>query len=138
MSEIEKMSNLKGEEINEAKRILADEATAILHGREVLTEIHETAKSLFEPGDSKISAVQLMKIEKSKLPISISDLFIFSGFCSSKGDFKRSVTARCLSFNGNVVTDKEAGLLITSEHFSGDGALLSFGKKKHLKIFVDA
>jgi tyrosyl-tRNA synthetase len=138
MSEIDKMSRLGGEEINEAKKILADEATAILHGREVLTEIHETAKSLFEPGDSKISAVQLVKLEKNKLPIPLSDLFILSGFCSSKGDFKRSVTARGLSFNGNVVTDQDANIVIASEHFSGDGVLLSFGKKKHLKIVVDA
>ncbi|MDR3285773.1 MAG: tyrosine--tRNA ligase [Holosporales bacterium] len=132
LNEIGKIAELKGEEVNEGKKILADEATALLHGKDVLAEIHETAKSLFGQEGGNNTAVSTISFEESKLPCPLADLFVFSGLCNSKGDFKRLVSGNGLSFQGKIVSNPN--ITITKDDFSDNTVLLSLGKKKHLKI----
>jgi tyrosyl-tRNA synthetase len=133
MDEIRKLSSLRGEEINESKKVLADEATALLHGRDVLDEIHETAAALFGSGGGSSSAIPCIFFDKSNLPISIGDLFVFSGLCDSKSSFKRAVDGKGVYFQSEIIND--AGFIVEAQHFSGeDGVLLSFGKKKHIRV----
>jgi tyrosyl-tRNA synthetase len=133
MEEIRKLSSLQGEEINESKKVLADEATALLHGRDVLDEIHETAKSLFGGGSGSSNAIPCFFYEKSELPAGIGDLFVFTGLCDSKSSFKRAVEGKGVSFQSEIITDP--GLIVNESHFATeDGVLLSFGKKKHVRV----
>jgi tyrosyl-tRNA synthetase len=140
MEEINRLSKLQNEEINDAKKILADEATALLHGRAVLGEIHDATSALFAPnGDDKKpgeweSAIPTISLWKAKLPVSYGDVFVVAGLCSSKSEFKRLVEGRGVSVQSKVITDSTDSLNIND--FSDGGVILSLGKKRHVRIVL--
>ncbi|MDR0625076.1 MAG: tyrosine--tRNA ligase [Holosporales bacterium] len=138
LSEIEKLEELGGEEINEAKKVLADSTTALLHGEEVLNEIHKASSALFGHAAGGVAlggAMPSCSVERGKVPISLAELFVLVGLCESRGDFKRMVLNRGVSLQGQVITDY--GSVVTEEDFVKDGyVLLSAGKKRHIKVSV--
>jgi tyrosyl-tRNA synthetase len=136
LSEIGRLASLGGAELNEAKKILATEATALLHGRAAAVEAAEAARSTFEEGGSG-SALPTIEVPLTDLAggLSIAALFVRAGLASSNGEVRRAVANNALSVNGTRVTD--AGAAVTASDVTADGMMkLSHGRKKHVLVRV--
>lgn len=132
LDEIQKLESLKGQEINEAKKILADEATSLLHGRECLPGIHEAVKTLFEAGSGDMSSIP--EILLGSVPpegLGVFDLFVQSGLATSKGEARRLMQGGGMRVNDQVVSEE---VTYTQSAFP---LKLSSGKKKHLLAKVE-
>lgn len=135
-AEIEALEALQGAEINQAKKVLADEATRMLHGDAVLDDIQATAKSLFASGGGgggstdALPRVQLSAAEAGE-GVTLIDLFIRLEFAKSKSEVRRLVKGGGARLNGEKVEDAE--LVVSAATFEGDAKelKLSSGKKKH-------
>ena len=131
LEEIFKLEALQGAEINEAKKVLADEATSLAHGGESLEAIHNTALQLFEGQGGKGESLVTFLLTPGDLPLSIDELLVKTNLVSSKGEARRLVQGRGIRLNDQVVEDAKA--LITMEDLLETETLkLSLGKKKHL------
>ena len=127
MDEIAKLESLEGQEINEAKKVLALEASKLCHGEEAAKDAEMTAKQTFEQG---ISAEGLPTVEVSDKEMNIVDLLVASGLVDSKGAARRLIDGGGARFNDEQVTDVNTVCNI------GDDAKLSSGKKKHVLVKV--
>ena len=138
IDEIKKLEVLKDAELNEAKKILADQATILAHGVGELPAIHAKVKELFEvgaAGKADISTLPAEPIAATDLPIAIDDVFVRYGLSASKGEAKRLIQGGAVRLNDHVVTDVKA--IITIDDFKTNKRLkLSSGKKKHLVLDV--
>ena len=125
LNEIAKLSALQGQEINEAKKILAFEATKLCHGEQAATEAAETARKTFEEGQS---AAGLPTVTLSESPIGVLDLFVAAGLCASKGEARRLMQGGGARIDDVSITDDAMMVDI-------NGTLkLSAGKKKHVLV----
>ncbi len=132
-SEITRLENLEGAERNDGKKILATEATSILHGREAAGLAAETARRTFEEGASA-EGLPSFEIERAKLEagIPVPNLAQMSGLTSSTGEARRFIQGGGLSVNNVPVKDVKANVSLSDVK---DGAIkLSLGKKKHILI----
>ena len=134
MDEISRLEKLEGSEINEAKKTLATEATALVHGRDAAEQSAHTARTTFEEG---ATALSLPKISISQaefeLGFGVLSAFVKAGLATSTGDARRQIKGGALRINDVVVTD-ERGVL-SEDDFKNDGVVkLSAGKKKHILI----
>ncbi len=134
MSEIRKLEALAGSEINEAKKVLATEATALLHGRDAANEAAETARRTFEEGalaqTLPTATVPLATLEGG---VSVLEAYILCGLVASKGEARRQIKGGGLRVNDSTVTDEN--MVLTPANLSAEGVIkLSFGKKKHVLI----
>lgn len=127
MDEIAKLEALQGQDINEAKKILAFEATKLCHGEHAATQSAETARQAFEEGKS---ADGLPTIEVATATMPLIDLLIQSNLVDSKGAARRLIEGGGARVNDNQITDVNAMCDIT------DGFKLSSGKKKHVLVKV--
>ncbi len=134
MDEIRKLEALAGAEINEAKKILATEATAMLHGRELAEAAAQTARQTFEEG-SLATSLPTVEIAASELAAGIGVLsaFVKAGLVPSTGEARRQVKSGGLRVNDAPVTDERAQL--SNADLMGEGVIkLSFGRKKHVLL----
>jgi len=134
MDEIARLSALGGAEINEVKKILATEITAILHGREAADQAAETARKTFEEGavDANLPTIE---IEKSELEagVGILALFVKAGLAGSNGEARRHVQGGAVKVNDQGVSDEKR--VIGAGEVTADGIIkLSLGKKKHVLV----
>jgi tyrosyl-tRNA synthetase len=134
MSEIAKLAALKGGEINEAKKVLATEATALLHGRDAANKAAETARQTFEEG---AIAHNLPKVEvsRSELEAGIGVLasFVAAGLVGSNGEARRQIKGGGLRVNDSAVTDEK--MVLTASHLTPEGVIKpSIGKKRHVLL----
>ncbi|MFC7050645.1 tyrosine--tRNA ligase [Emcibacter nanhaiensis] len=134
LDEIEKLEALEGAEINEAKKILANEATKMCHGEDAARAAEETARKAFE---EKSLAADLPKITVPKAEleagITFSDLFTLAGLAKSKGEARRLVKGGGARLNDEKVEDSEQ--LITLDQLNEEGTIkLSAGKKRHILV----
>jgi len=125
MDEIAKLSALAGQEINEAKKILAFEATKLCHGKQAATDAAETARQTFEQG---ASAEGLPTITADSNPISILDLLVQSTLVASKGEGRRLIKGGGVKIDDAPIADDSIDIKIT------DQIKLSVGKKKHVLV----
>ncbi|MEH6789673.1 tyrosine--tRNA ligase [Parasphingorhabdus sp.] len=123
LGEIARLEALKGSEINEAKKRLADAATAMAHGEAAAAQAAQTAQQTFEQG---AAGGDLPVFEVAETPISILDALVGIGFCASKGEAKRLVAGGGAKIDDEAVSD--AGAMI--ELLDADRKI-SAGKKKH-------
>jgi tyrosyl-tRNA synthetase len=129
MAEITKLEALGGAEINEAKKVLANAATALLHGEAAAYEAAETARKTFEEGTSA-SGLPTVTVDLSQ-PIGILAALVQAGLASSNGEAKRSIQGGAIKINDVAVTDEK--MTISQSDLNVDGAVkLSMGKKKHV------
>lgn len=127
--EIEKLETLEGAEINDAKKILADAATAMAHGADAATDAAETARKTFEEGSGGESLPTIVVTESS---ISLVDAMVTLGLSVSKKEARRLIAGGGARINGEPVTDENATII------KKDAAIrLSAGKKKHGLIHFD-
>ena len=134
MNEIRKMEALAGAEVNEAKKILATEATAMLHGRELAEAAAQTARQTFEEG-SLATSLPTVEIAADELAagIGVLNAFVKVGLVPSTGEARRQVKSGGLRVNDAAVTDERAQL--SNADLVGEGVIkLSFGKKKHILL----
>ncbi|MCR4523727.1 MULTISPECIES: tyrosine--tRNA ligase [Bosea] len=134
MDEIARLAALGGAELNEAKKILATEITAIVHGREAAEAAAETARKTFEEGglaaDLPSVAIARAEIEPG---VGVLTAFVKAGLVPSTGEARRQVKAGGLRVNDMVVTDERA--LLGLGDLTSEGVIkLSFGKKKHILL----
>lgn len=135
ISEIEKLKKLQGQEINEAKVILANEATTLCHGKDAAIAAFETAKKTFEQGGTG-DDLPVYTIAASILNAGVPafKLFADSGLCESGGAARRLIKGRGARVNNNVIDDEN--LKIDSSYIQDGKIKLSFGQKKHLLVVV--
>ena len=134
MDEISRLEKLHGSEINEAKKTLATEATALVHGRDAAEQSAHTARTTFEEGTTALS---LPKISISRAEFDsgfgVLSAFVKAGLATSTGDARRQIKGGALRVNDVVVTDERGAL--SEDDFKNDGVVkLSAGKKKHILI----
>ena len=131
MAEITKLEALGGAEINEAKKVLANAATALLHGEAAAQGAAETARKTFEEGTSA-SGLPTISVDLAQ-PIGILSALVQAGLASSNGEAKRSIQGGAIKVNDVAVTDEK--MMISQSDLNSDGAIkLSMGKKKHVLI----
>jgi len=134
LKEISKLAKLKGAELNEAKKILATEATALLHGRDAADRAAETARATFEEG---VIAATLPTIEVKRAELEqglgVLNASLLAGFVQSTGEARRQVKGGGLKINDKAVADERR--LLTLSDLTEDGVIkLSLGKKRHALI----
>lgn len=121
--EIARLESLQGSEINEAKKVLADAATAMAHGEKAAREAAETAQKTFEQGGAG-GDLPVHIVENGE--ISLLDALVEIGFCASKGEAKRLIAGGGARLDDEPV--KDAGHMVS---VSDQDVKLSAGKKKH-------
>ena len=134
MDEIRKLEALAGADINEAKKILATEATAMLHGRDLAEAAAQTARQTFEEG-ALATSLPTIEIAASELAagIGVLNAFVKVGLVPSTGEARRQVKSGGLRVNDAPVTDERAQL--SNADLMGEGVIkLSFGRKKHILL----
>jgi tyrosyl-tRNA synthetase len=133
LDEIAKLAALGGSEINEAKKILATEATAVVHGREAALAAAETARKTFEEG-ALAESLPTIDIPRTELDagIGVLGIFVTAGFVTSNGDARRQIKGGGLRINDAVVTDEK--MVLTPASLSEGVIKLSMGKKKHVLL----
>ncbi len=118
-------------DINDAKKILATEATAIVHGREAAEQAAETARATFEQGAIDLSLPTTeVAMGELKAGIGLLAAFVTSGLAGSNGEARRHLKAGALKVNDETVSDERGTL--TDAALLPEGVIkLSVGKKKH-------
>ena len=123
MDEVNKLGNLKGEELNEAKKILAYEATKITHGEE---EAKKAGNWLVNMPEVTLSKNSL----ESGIPV--IDAFTLTGICPSKGEARRLIQQGGAYVNDVKITSIEN--LLTSRDFHDNMMILRAGKKRFYRV----
>ncbi len=134
MDEIARLSALGGSEINEVKKILATEITAMLHGRQNAEQAAETARKTFEEG-ALAENLPSIEVAKSELEsgLGLLALIVRAGLASSNGEARRHVQGGAVRINDKAVSDER--MSIGSGEVTADGVIkLSLGKKKHILV----
>ncbi|MBN9439230.1 tyrosine--tRNA ligase [Bosea sp. (in: a-proteobacteria)] len=133
LAEIARLAALGGAEINEAKKVLATEVTALLHGRAAAEAAAETARKTFEEGETAqdLPSVDLPKAQ-FEAGLGVLSAFVSAGLVPSTGEARRQIKAGGLRVNDQIVTDERASLGLSD--LTDGAAKLSFGKKKHILL----
>lgn len=134
LDEIARYEALEGAELNEAKKVLATETTAMVHGREVAEQAAETARRTFEEGQAT-DTLPTLSVSKSDFEggIGLLSLIVEAGLASSNGEARRHVKGGAIRINDQQVSDER--MTVSAEQLNDAGAVkLSMGKKKHFLI----
>jgi len=134
LDEIARLEALSGADINEAKKALATEATALLHGRAAAEAAAETARKAFEEGEAAegLPTIDIPKEELAK-GIGILNASIRAGLVASTSDARRQIKGGALRVNDVAAADERA--LITLDNLNAEGVIkLSLGKKRHVLL----
>ncbi|MDB5374515.1 MAG: tyrosine--tRNA ligase, partial [Belnapia sp.] len=128
MEEVRRLGALAGAAVNEAKKVLATEACALLHGRAAAEQAAETARLAFEQGEA---AATLPSITAT-LPAGLLDLLLAADFVKSKGEARRLVAQSGIRLNDAPVSDPQ--LEVTQSDLRDGAAKLSLGRKRHVLV----
>jgi tyrosyl-tRNA synthetase len=134
LPEIDRLASLQGAELNEAKKVLATEATALLHGREAADRAEGTARATFEQGTLS-ETLPTFEIARAELERGWGVLTANThvGFVPSTSEARRQIKGGGLRVNDKTVTDEKR--LLTLADLTPEGVIkLSLGKKRHVLI----
>ena len=134
MDEIAKLAVLKGQDINEAKKVLATEATALIRGREAADAASETARKTFEEG-AIASDLPTLEISRAELDAGapVLGLFVKAGLVASNGEARRQIKGGGLRVNDVAIADEK--MVLTPKNLTPEGVIkLSMGRKKHVLL----
>jgi tyrosyl-tRNA synthetase len=135
LDEITRLSALRGQEINEAKKVLATEATALVHGKAAAEQAAATARKTFEEGEIA-ETLPTIEIARDDLDQGIGVLAAFAekaGLVSSNSEARRQVKAGGLKVNDVTVTDEKT--VLTLRDLTPEGVIkLSLGRKRHVLL----
>jgi len=148
LDEIARLEALGGTEINEAKKILATEATAMVHGREAALQAAETARPIFGKLEAReapdivvgfgfvsggLPSVDIPAAE-IEAGLGVLTAFVRSGLVGSTGEARRQITGGGLKINDRIVTDER--MVIGPRDLTGGTVKLSLGRKRHVLLKV--
>ena len=128
MDEVNRLSNLKDEQINEAKKIAAFEITKLIHGEEEAKKAEESAKALFE-GQGSLENMPTSKVDEN---ISILDAIITARMAPSKGQARTLINQGGITLNDEKVAD--VNYVLSDDDFKDGYAILRKGKKVYHKL----
>ncbi len=134
LDEIERLAALKGQEVNDAKKVLATEATALVHGRAAADNAAETARRTFEEG-ALAETLPTVDIARAELGggLGVLAAFVKAGLVASNGEARRQIKNGGLRVNDDAVTDEK--MMLTPAHLTPQGVIkLSLGKKRHVLL----
>ena len=131
---LDEIARIAVADVNDAKKILATEVTAIVHGRDAAEQAAETARATFEQGAIDLS-LPTVEVTKAELAAGIGVLaaFVTAGLAGSNGEARRHLKAGALKVNDAAVSD-ERGTLTGADLLPEGVIKLSVGKKKHALI----
>lgn len=129
MDEINRLSSLEGEKINEAKKIAAFEITKLIHGEEKAKKAEEAAMALFN-GKGNTENMPTTKLENTE--ISIVDALVLTGIAPSKGQARTLITQGGITLNDEKVED--INLRLSENDFKEGYAIIKKGKKVFHKL----
>ena len=134
MDEIARLSAIAGSELNEVKKILATEVTAILHGRTAAEQAAETARKTFEEGGLSENLPSIdVPASELEAGIGLLALIVRAGLAGSNGEARRHVQGGAVRINDQAISDERK--VIGTGEVTADGVIkLSLGKKKHILI----
>ena len=134
IAEVSKLASLGGAEINDAKKALATEATALIHGRAKADAAAETARKTFEQGGlaTDLPTVTILLVDLAG-GLSVLAAFVTAGLVASNGEARRQIQGGGLKVNDQPVTDDKLKLS-TANLVEGGVIKLSLGKKKHVLL----
>ncbi|MBM3310697.1 MAG: tyrosine--tRNA ligase [Candidatus Aminicenantes bacterium] len=138
LAEIRRLEALGGRELNEAKRVLAYEATKLAHGEEAARDARAAAAAAFGgAGEKDADSLPTTRISQARLEAGIppAELFVEVGLTSSRGEAKRLIKQGGLYLNDERVDSLER--LVTLKDVGGEGLLLKAGKKKIRRILPE-
>lgn len=134
LSEIARLERLKGAEINEAKALLADEITSLIHGAAAAVAARQTAHDAFSQGQAAAGLPCLpLTTQQIGDGLPLVDLLVLSGLTASKGAARRLIAAGGVRLNGEPICD-EAARISPDRLQQSDGLRLSAGRKRHVLI----
>ncbi len=135
IAEIEKLEKLRGNEINDAKKTLALEITAIVHGRAAAEQAAETARKTFEEG-ANAEGLPRYQVAVTTLAAGIPAYVLFkdAGLAASGGEARRLIAGGGARINDEKV--ESDSLPITPAHLVNGKIKLSAGKKKHVLVVI--
>ncbi len=136
LDEIERLENVGGGGINDAKKVLATEVTALVHGREKALEAAETARKTFEEGtlDASLPSVDV-SVSDIRNGMWANTAFVTAGLVASTSEARRQIKGGGLRINDVVLTDDK--YTIGEQDVQGEGVVkLSFGRKKHVLLKI--
>jgi tyrosyl-tRNA synthetase len=134
LDEIGRLAALKGQEINEAKKTLATEATALVHGRTAADAAAETARRTFEEG-ALAETLPTVEVPRAELEAGLGVLaaFVKAGLVNSNGEARRQIKGGGIRVNDAPVSDETMAL--TRTNLTPEGVIkLSVGRKRHVLI----
>jgi tyrosyl-tRNA synthetase len=134
LEEINRLAELKGAEINEAKKALADAATTLLHGKDAARQAAETARQTFEEGaiDENLPTVEIPQSELAG-GYGVLAAFVKAGLVTSNGEARRQIKGGGLRVNDTPVADERMAL--TDANLTPEGVIkLSLGRKRHVLL----
>ncbi|MGO9701658.1 MAG: tyrosine--tRNA ligase [Xanthobacteraceae bacterium] len=134
LDEIERLAALKGADVNEAKKILATEATALVHGRTAADEAAATARTTFEEG-KLAESLPTTEVARTSLEngVGVLEAYVLLHLVMSKGEARRQIKNGGLRVNDVVVTDEQ--MLLTTKDLTPEGVIkLSLGRKRHVLL----
>ncbi|AZO43712.1 tyrosine--tRNA ligase [Mesorhizobium sp. M7D.F.Ca.US.005.01.1.1] len=131
MDEIAELSKASGAELNDVKKRLAREVTALLHGREAAEKAASLAQKVFEEGGYSLNLPTLeYPHDMFVRGIGILTANVELGFATSNSESRRQVANNAIRINDNLITDEK--YIITVKDLNNDGVVkISNGKKKH-------
>jgi tyrosyl-tRNA synthetase len=129
LDEIARLEALQGAELNDAKKVLATEATAVQHGRKAAEEAAETARRTFEEG----ALAEGLPTITAKLPDGVLNLAVATGLVASNSEARKLIANNGLRINDVAVSDPR--LVVSVKDLTSEGVVkLSSGKKKHVLV----
>ncbi|MBD9568677.1 tyrosine--tRNA ligase [Ensifer adhaerens] len=130
LDEIERLGRAEGAELNAVKERLANEATALVHGRQAADHAQQTARQAFGQGEAAagLPTVELDDAERTA-GVMLIDLLVRAGLAASKSEARRAISGRGVRIDGEVIEDGD-GLLTVD----GRPLRLSLGKKRHVVV----
>ncbi|MEG2711660.1 MAG: tyrosine--tRNA ligase [Clostridia bacterium] len=134
MAEVNRLSNLKGNDINEAKKIAAYAITKLIHGEEEANKAKEAAESIFENGNTNIAAMPTIEMQKNDDGLNILDILIASSVASSKGQSRILINQGGISIDDKKI-DSDKHIVSLSE-FEKGYVVLKKGKKIFIKVTI--
>jgi len=134
LEETQRLESLQDAEINDAKKILATEATAMCHGRAAAEEAANTAAETFEQGQSA-EGLPTVEVPAAELADGIAAFALFAraGLANSNGEARRLIRGGGARLNDQKIADENDN--VSASDADGDGVIkLSAGKKRHVLI----
>jgi tyrosyl-tRNA synthetase len=134
LAEIGRLASLKGQDLNEAKKVLATEATTLLHGGPAAEEAAETARRTFEEGAvaETLPSVELPRAELEQ-GLGVLNAFVRAGLVISTSEARRQIQAGGLRVNDATVSDDR--MVLTASDLTPEGVIkLSRGRKRHVLL----